>query len=585
MVALLLLIACGAAATATPAPKPAATAVPAPVTAPIAPKAPVAQPPAVAPTPTAVPQLTPKPSVGAVAGKYGGIVPMHDFAFPPPAMYPYKALQQIKNSSGIYNQLVEYNPETPDRNDIRGDLAKSWELSKDGLTYTFRLHENARWHDGKPVTAADVVFSLDSMMEPGAVRPLVRAALGTYYNRGTARAIDAHTVQLPTLFQAPELIPLLSNDRFKIVAKHWVESGTDTDKWENAMGSGPFKPGKFNKDVSVELVKNQDYWKKGLPYIDGMRHITIVDKGTAIAAYKTEQVLMTVFMITNFSSKEAARLQEDAKDKLTVHFVPNTTFVGVMFNSTYKPFDDVRVRRAINLAIHRRPFVETIGAGPGTEAMAPALGSDTWFGKSAAEIATLPGFRELDGKKHPDDLAEAKRLLAEAGFPNGFKADMMVRTVLEFPDMAQIAVDQLRRFLNIDLTIRPIDSATGLARYGKRDYALAVQATAHELIEPDAIVSKVWMPGGLYDEWTGWVPPKWFEEDFYKQSREVDREKRKVILRRMEEYLIHEDPGPYALLYWSPRNWVVNNRIKNLYPGPALWTSTRHENIWCDPKC
>jgi len=510
---------------------------------------------------------------------------MHDFAFSPPAAwYPYKALQQIKNSSGIYNQLIEYDPETPEPNDIRGDLAKSWELTQDGLNYIFRLHENARWHDGKPVTAADVVFSLDSMMEPGAVRPLVRAALGTYYKRGTARAIDEHTVQVPTSTPAPELIPLFSNDRFKMVAKHWVESGIDTDKWENAMGSGPFKPGKLIKDVSVELVKNQDYWKKGLPYIDGMNHITIVDKGTAIAAYMTGQVLMTVLMVTNLSEREALRLQEDGKDRLTVYFISNVSFVGVMLNSKVKPFDDIRVRQAINLAMHRQPFVKTFGGGPGTN-MAPPLGSDTWFGKSAQEIATLPGFRELNGQKNSDDLEKARKLLAEAGFPNGFKADMMIRTVVEFPDVAQMAADQLRKLLNIDLTIKLVDSATGLARYSKRDYALAIQGTAHEIIEPDAIVSKIWMPGGLYEEWTGWVPPKWFEEDFYKQSQEVDPEKRKVILGRMEEYLIHSDPGPYVLLYWASRNWVVSNKIKNFYPGPALWTSTRHENIYCEPKC
>jgi len=229
--------------------------------------------------------------------KVGGTVNMQSFSFPPPNWHPHAtSTVQVISYSGIYNQLIEYNPETEDPFDLRGDLAKSWKLSKDGKVYTFYLNEKARWHDGKPVTAADVVYSMDSMVDPDAKPPraVTRPALSPYYQKGTARAIDDHTVEIPLKIPfAPDFLPTLALDFAKIVAKHWDESGVDVQKWQNAMGSGPFKPGKFEKDVSIELVKNKDYWKEGKPLIDRMVHFTIVDKGTLVAAYKTEQVLVT----------------------------------------------------------------------------------------------------------------------------------------------------------------------------------------------------------------------------------------------------------------------------------------------------
>src|SRR5262245_5327891 len=103
------------------------------------------------------------PRLAAAAPKYGGTINMHSYSFPPPNWHPHVTnTVQIMSSSGIYNQLIEYNPETEDPFDLRGDLAKSWELSADGRVYTFHLNEKARWHDGKPVTAADVVYSMDS---------------------------------------------------------------------------------------------------------------------------------------------------------------------------------------------------------------------------------------------------------------------------------------------------------------------------------------------------------------------------------------------------------------------------------------
>ena len=569
LLALLIIgVACSSSATSTPAAAPQPTAA-APTAAPTRP-------------PTAV--VTPQPVPPSAGPKRGGVMFMQDYAASSSNFHPHETGNHVKNYSPIYNGLLEYNPETEEPTDLRGDLARSWELSGDGLTYTFTLYENATWHDGTPVSAGDVVFSMDSMVDPDARRPVVRPAIGTYYETGNSRVIDERIVAVTTKFPASEFLPVLALDIMKIVPKHWVESGVNTSLWENALGSGPFKPGALDAGVSIELEKNPDYWKEGLPYLDGMKHFLITNKAAAIAAYKTEQILTSNFAVNNLSSREALQLQEDEQDKLSVYFMPNVTFFGLLMNTTVEPFNDVKVRKAIDLALYRQPVVETFGGG--IDVMGPAMGSDTWFGRSAEEIAALPGFRQsANGEKHPDDIAEARRLLAEAGFPDGFETTLLTRTTVDYSDLAQIQAQQLKEFLNIDVTIEQVDNATAVQRLNARDYALSTQGTGHVLVEPDAIISKIWMPGGIYQKWAGWTPPDRFTNLFKAQAREMDRENRKVMLREMEDILLYEDPGAFSIMYWSARSWIVNNKVKNFHVPSSLWNQMKHEHLWCDPAC
>ena len=518
--------------------------------------------------------------------KLGGTINMHSYSFPPPNWHPHVTnTVQIMSSSGIYNQLIEYNPEAEDPFELRGDLATSWELSKDGKVYTFHLNPQAKWHDGQPVTAEDVVYSMDSMVDSDAkpARAVTLPALSPYYKKGTARAVDARTVEIPLKIAfAPDFLPTLALDFCKIIPKHWGESGIDLQKWENAVGSGPFKPGKFVKDVSIELVKNKDYWKPELPRIDGMVHYTIKDKGTAIAAYKTGRVLMTNWPVTNLSNKEATQLETEAADKLRVEYVRNAAFFFFFMNTSVAPFNNPKVRQAVNLALDRQALFDTFGV-PGLDTLAPPLGVGTWFGRTAEDIAQLPGWRQLNGAKHPEDIAKAKALLAEAGHPNGFEAEMMVRQVVEFPDQAVVYKEQLKK-IGIQATIKLVDSATGFQRYTMGDWVMAPQGSGHFLVAPDALLGRVWMPDGTWAKYARYSPPDWWQEAYTEQAGEGDREKRQEILRKMEDYLVFEDPGSSAVTYWTARSWVMSEKIKGIHARGSLWAGYKHETIWYDPE-
>ena len=129
------------------------------------------------------------------------------------------------------------------------------------------------------------------------------------------------------------------------------------------MGSGPFIPTRLVKDVSVELERNPSYWKEGLPYIDGSIHYYIADKGTAIGAYRTGQVLMTNWPVTNLSNAEVIQLRESETDTLDVYLIPGSAFNGTLINTTIEPFNDVRVRQAMHLAVDRSEFRDIFGGG------------------------------------------------------------------------------------------------------------------------------------------------------------------------------------------------------------------------------
>jgi peptide/nickel transport system substrate-binding protein len=521
----------------------------------------------------------------AVTPKHGGIINMQSAGNPPPNWHPHCTNTiQVKSYSGIYNQLIEYNPETKDPSDLRGDLATSWELSKDGKAYTFHLNPKARWHDGKPVTAEDVVYSLDSMVDADAKPPRVVTlpALSPYYEKGTARAVDAHTVEMPLKIPfAPDFLPTLALDFCKIIAKHWGEAKIDHQKWENAIGSGPFKPGKFVKDVSIELVKNKDYWKPGLPYIDGMVHYLINDKGTAIAAYKTGRVLETNWPVSGLSNREAVQLEKEAKDTLRIEYLHNAVIFFFFMNTKVKPFDNPKVRQAVNLALDRHALLNTFGV-PELDTLGPPLGVGLWFSRTADEIASLPGWRQVNGKKDPQDIAKAKALLAEAGHPDGFKAVMMVKAVLEFPDQAVLYKEQLKK-IGIDLDIQLVDAATGFQRYLRGDWVCAAQASGNFVVQPDAILGRVWMPDGSWARYASSKPPKWWQEDYTRQASERDKKKRLAILRKMEDYLILNDPGGCAVAYWSARNWIFNKKIMGIHASASVWGGFKHETDWINP--
>ena len=592
---LLLLTACGgAAATAVPVATevvPQAQPTTGAVTAPEATTAVTQQ---VQPTRGAAPQIVVTPTAGptkvapAVQGKYGGFINMQQYAGVRQRQI-YQSSITVMNLAPMMNLLVMYDPETPDQTDVVCDLCTSWELADDGVTYTFNLNPDAKWFDGVPVTARDVVFSFEAMVNPDqfdiikgrTTSSTVNTSL--YYASGNAREIDDLTVEIVTMFPSAAFIAAIAVETGPIMAAHTVldqgivQGAIDMDKLN---GSGAFLFVEESKDVSVEYARNPDYWKPGRPFIDGMKHFIITDPGRAIAAYKTGQILTTNW-ISNMTPKEARKLDEEM-DNLTVHWGGPTGGLNVNMNTTKAPFDDWRVRQAVQLALYRQPIIQITSGG--SDALGYNIPAGFWFSRTAEEYANMPGYRELNGEKHPDDIDAAKSLLVEAGVPEGTEIQITARNCCGYPDQAVQVKQQLKDVFGWDIDIRVMEASAGYDAYWAGDSQMFVQASALNYMDPDGLFSR--LVRGSIVQWVGGGTGKFFavegvEDLFFEQQVETDIQKRIALTHKIEDTLVAQGSAT-AVIYWIMRDHPVENRIQNFH---FDWNNKKWEHVWCDPAC
>ena len=568
MLLALSIIACGTvspaedAATSPPAAQPttaAATLPPVPMTEPTS-------------TPRAQPEATPEP---VAVGKSGGVVPMQKHAAPR-RIDPHPSGSGIDMSEAtlLYNGLVKYN-DIGDVKEIVGDLATHWDVSEDGLTYTFFIPEGVQWTDGNPLTADDVVLSLDRMVQEGENRPRA-GALRTYYT--SSEAIDPQSIAVNLKFPAAAFLPALGIDYMKVVPKHVVEAGTEIGDVAPQVGSGPYEMVDYRKGDSIEYKRNESYFKDGLPLLDGIIKYVITDKGRTKAGFETKQLLMATVGFTGMNVQDYLSLQESAGDHLNVHFMNDYLAIGLMLNTTISPYDDPKVRRALFLAVDRQAQVDAFGFGKGS--IHGPLPSWLWFGMPEEELLEVPGFRQTaDGKKDPQDLEMAKQLLAEAGYPDGFDATITVRQTGIYADQAALLKDQFRE-IGIDITTRPMESTAGIAAFLALDFEMGIQGTGFAFHDPDQILAGLYLPRGARN-YPGWEHTK-ITELYDQQARATDQTKRGEIISEIEQILLYDDNHWVGLL-WDNFGWPVSKQIQDFYvPSTVASTGMMWERIWLD---
>ncbi len=519
--------------------------------------------------------------------KRGGFINMSQYADVRQRMIHQSSVLNM-NMAPLFNNLIEYNPETADQGDLRCDLCESWELADDGVTYTFKVHPEATWWDGTPVTAKDVVFSLESMVAPDQFPAIKGRSTSThcntalYYDSGQSRAIDEKTAEVVIKFPSGGFFPAIANHTCLIIPEHVVvgqEIAMAGSNMEALVGSGPFKFVDYVKEVSVEYTRNDDYFKEGRPYIDGMKHFVMTDSGRVIAAFKTGQILTSNQSIDNLTVAEALQLDEDM-DNLTMHWAGPISMMYIQMNTAKAPFDNPDVRKAVKLAVNPKPIIDNISEG--MYAKGYPLPRGFWYSLPDAEYDNLPGYRDVDGQKHPDDLAEAQMLIANAGMEN-IDIVLHARNCCDYPDVAVLVKQQLEEALGWNITLRVMESGAGFDAYWAGDYQFAVQGGSIFMNDPDALFARYIR--GTTPQWSGggrgkYYAPEGVEALFEQQVREPDQEKRKAIVQEMGRLAYEGSANPY--IYWVDRHHGVEHRIQNFN---FTYQGSRWEHVWCDPEC
>ena len=598
VIALLLVVAvaCGGAAQAT---LPAATPTPpeamAATAIPLATKAPVAT-----LVPGVVPTETPRPvTKGDIPGEgdppvRGGIVDMQ--AFEPPGSDTYYGGSNADNTllhiGPVFSQIVEFDPDTREGLDLRGGITESWDVSDGGLTYTFKLREGVMFHDGTPLEMKDILHTLTTAFTPDELGPEFQEAKDEIQGRvlGDAQKVqtylkdweapDDETLVINLKFPSNAFLITFGFARFPVISADAIaEHGTFRVPNEGTLvGTGPYKFVEYDKDIVTELERNPDYYLEGRPYLDGIRLFPIFDVGTIIAAFKTEQVLMSGNYVTNLNIADLEKLKEEMGDKLRLiaTSVPDNPR-GVMMNTKKAPFDDQRVRKAMNLIVHRQPVIKTITAGRGFMGTPIPCGFGWSFTCEDAE--QMPGMRELNGEKHPDDIAEAQRLMLEAGAGPGTEVQFTCRLVVEYCDIMLIIQSQLEEHLGWKITTRSLESTAGYDEYRAGNYQMAVQAVGFSFPDPDASAA-AYRKGSTSDTQRTFFYNEAAEPLWEVINTTTDFTARREAVLKVNDLLMEDHS--WAYVYFSVRAWPVNIRIKNFIDPPGRGAYMQWDQIWCD---
>ncbi|HEX9871894.1 MAG TPA: ABC transporter substrate-binding protein, partial [Candidatus Tectomicrobia bacterium] len=252
----------------------------------------------------------------------------------------------------IYNNLVVFDPHNYPQ--IIGDLAKSWTVSDDYVSYTFKLHEGVKFHDGSELTSADVKVSWDRILNPP--EGVVSIRRSNYPMIKSVEAPDRYTVVFRLHHPSPSFLASIAHPANFIFAKKYLDQDPQYYR-THTVGTGPFKLKNYVRGSYIEMERNPDYWKKGLPYLDGITYFVIKDTAARAKALRSDRVDAELRYLP---PAEVDGIKAQLGDKIVAAKVQNISNFGAIFNVDKKPFDDERVRKALTLAIDRHDMVKTL---------------------------------------------------------------------------------------------------------------------------------------------------------------------------------------------------------------------------------
>jgi peptide/nickel transport system substrate-binding protein len=317
------------------------------------------------------------------------------------------------------------------------------------------------------------------------------------------------------------------------------------------------------------MVRNPKYWKKGLPYMDGIKYFLIRDDGARAKAIRAGRVDVE---FRGFPPAEVEAIKNQMGDKVTVAYPGQPAHWGIAFNIDKKPFDDERVRKAMSLAIDRYDMAKTLAPLTSLDTVSGPIPPKAPWALSAEEVQALPGF----GKDSEANLQEARRLLAEAGYPDGFKTVMLNRAIkLPYIDMGVYLISAWKK-VGIEVEHQLEESASWTKFRRNRDFEVLLDPMGTSAVaDPDELLVKFTTGASLnYGRFSDPVIDRLFEQ----QKVEINEQKRAHLAKELQKELLKK-AWWVSGLWWS-RAEVRSSRIRNYEPMPNHWMNRRLEDVW-----
>jgi peptide/nickel transport system substrate-binding protein len=508
-------------------------------------------------------------SAQAQQPRYGG-----ELVFPVPSEPPsYDGHREetfglIHPIAPFYNTLLRVDPFDKTGTKPAPSLAQSWKVSKDGKTYTFKLRKGVKFHDGSEMTSKDIKASYDKIIFPP---PGVGSSRkGQYADVEKVEAPDATTVvfrlkQPSGSFIASLLSPYNFIYKADILAKdpHWYE--------KNIMGTGPFIFVEHVKGSHVLGRKNPNYWDKGKPYLDGFRAIFTTSSSAEVAAIRGERAHI---QFRGFSPKDRDNLKAALGDKITVQESPWDCILLGAINHEKKPFDDPRVRRALTLALDRYEGSKALSQIAIVKEVAGVQVPGTPFATPPDELAKVAGYWR-DAEK---SRAEAKRLLKEAGVPEGFTFTFKNRGIpMPYEPLGVWMIDQWRR-VGLNVKQEVIEAAAYFGVLRKGDFEVAMDFQCGYIVEPDLDMYKFLSSDRNPANYGRYKDPV-LDELYDRQSRSTNVAERKKLVRQFEKRVLDEQAHYFMTLQWH-RIIPYSSKVHGWTVTPSHYLNNTLDTVW-----
>lgn len=471
----------------------------------------------------------------------------------------------------MYDNLVRRNPNDGGQT-IIPDLAHSWEISKDGKSYTFHLRKGVEFSDGGKLTSADVKATFDRIVKPPEGINIPRS--GLFSSVESIDAPDDHVVRFNLASPRPAdfIMGAIASGWNGIVRKKTLEDNNfNLRKTLDVPGTGPFQSVRRVEQEVWEMKRNPNYWNEGLPYLDGIEFYHGLpfspELGSALLSGRIDYARLI---------DPVTRREVDSKAGMTGIDYYQSVIQATYMNAKKGPLADPRVRRALHLVLNRPVLVQVV------KDVAPMMvgGFIYPFSSYATPLEELRqriGYQDDTGPA----IAEAKQLMAAAGHENGIQGlDFLVREVASFKLWSQAIQAMLMQALNVQCNLRTVVESVWFDDVRSGNYDMAIGAVVSTLIDPSDYFNAWYAKGGVQNY------SNWENDDFEALLKiidsEVDPVKRQAAITKAEA--IFEQNPPLMPVSWEKINdgwydYVKGYRQANYF---GIYDVVRHDTAWLD---
>ena len=513
------------------------------------------------------------PASAEESPKHGGTLTYMIPADAPPSLDGHRetTYATVHAAAPFYSTLIRINPLNPSSpDDFVCDLCTEMpKPTDDGKTWTFKIRDGVKWHDGTPLTAADVAASWKMIIDPPKG---VSSARESYFIMvDSVEAPDASTVVFKLKFATGAFLPALADPFAWIYKKeildkdpHWYE--------KNIMGSGPFKFVDYQIGQSIKGVRDPDYYHKGLPYLDGFTAIFADKQAVRLDAIRADRAAME---FRGLPPSARDQLVKELGDKITVQTGDWNCVNMITPNHGRKPFDDVRVRRALILAIDQ--WHGSVGLSK--IANVHTVGGIVFPGSPLA--ATKEELQKIVGY-WPDiekSRAEAKKLLAEAGVPN-LSFELLNRNVDQpYKYIATWVIDEWSK-IGVKVTQHVLPTGPFFDALRNNAFDVTIDFNCQGLVNPLMDVGK-FLPHSVYTENYGNYEDQKDIDLYQALLHQTDPVKQRAAMREYETYVLDTQAHMYMMPWWE-RIVPMRSYVKGWKISPSHYVNQDLSTVWLD---